>query len=154
MTESPLRTAVRATAVALMALFLAAAGPPKPGVPGVQKPFAGLKPEAVFEIGKVADWVAITPDSVSTLEIDTADESEISARSVPGAPLIAEQPDIIADDASQPIGAVTTAPKKGGFMRLLLMILGITIIAIVVGALITGVVLWYIFQDSESQNLK
>ena len=95
----------------------------------------------------------ITPDSVSTLEIDAGHESEISAGSVPGSPLIAEQPDVIADDASQPIGAVTVTPKKGGFMRLLLMILGITIIAIVVGALITGVVLWYIFQASESQNL-
>jgi len=96
----------------------------------------------------------ITPDSITTMEIDTADQSENSAAAVAGAPLIAEQPDIIADGA-EPADAIATpsAPKKGGFLRLLLMILGIAIIAVAIGAVITGVVLWYFFQVSESQNL-
>jgi multisubunit Na+/H+ antiporter MnhC subunit len=34
-----------------------------------------------------------------------------------------------------------------------MMVLGITLIALVIGAAVTAVVLWYFFQVSESQNL-
>jgi virginiamycin B lyase len=36
----------------------------RPGVKEFQVPFASLKPEAVFKIGEVADWVQITDDAV------------------------------------------------------------------------------------------
>jgi virginiamycin B lyase len=37
---------------------------PKPGVKGVQAPFASLKPSATLKIGKTADWVLVTNDAV------------------------------------------------------------------------------------------
>lgn len=37
---------------------------PKPGVKGVQAPFASLKPSATLKIGKTADWVLVTDDAV------------------------------------------------------------------------------------------
>ena len=88
------------------------------------------------------------------MEIDTADQSENSAAAVAGAPLIAEQPDIIAE-AGEPVDVETTpaAPKKGGFLRLLLIILGIAIIALIVGAIVTAGVIWFLFPFNESQNL-
>jgi virginiamycin B lyase len=36
----------------------------KPGVKGVQVPFARLKPRATLKIGKTADWVLVTNDAV------------------------------------------------------------------------------------------
>jgi len=35
-----------------------------PGLPGLQTPFANLRPAASFRLGNTADWVAITPDAV------------------------------------------------------------------------------------------
>ncbi len=40
------------------------AAKPKPGVTGVQVPFATLKPSATFKIGETADWVLVTDDAV------------------------------------------------------------------------------------------
>jgi virginiamycin B lyase len=37
---------------------------PKPGVKGVQAPFASLKPSATIKVGGTADWVLITDDAV------------------------------------------------------------------------------------------
>jgi virginiamycin B lyase len=37
---------------------------PKPGVKGVQAPFASLKPSATLKIGRTADWVLVTNDAV------------------------------------------------------------------------------------------
>jgi virginiamycin B lyase len=83
MTESPRR----AFPPLLLAAVLAAAParaveppPGKPGVPSVQVPFANLKPEAVFQIGKVADWVAITPDSVWVASSDPTSVQRIDPR--------------------------------------------------------------------------
>jgi virginiamycin B lyase len=77
----------RAVPLLLLTLLLAApaasaAEPPagKPGVAGVQGPFADLKPEAVFQIGKVADWVAITPDSVWVASSDPTSVQRIDPR--------------------------------------------------------------------------
>jgi hypothetical protein len=39
------------------------AAQPKPGVAGVQVPFARLKPVATFTIGETADWVMVTDDA-------------------------------------------------------------------------------------------
>ncbi len=53
--------------VVLMAQATPAKRPPrvpKPGVPAVQKPMTGIKPEASFPIEGVPDWSVITPDSV------------------------------------------------------------------------------------------
>ena len=36
----------------------------KPGVKGVQVPFASLKPSATLKIGGTADWVLVTDDAV------------------------------------------------------------------------------------------
>jgi virginiamycin B lyase len=38
--------------------------PARPGVKEVQVPFASLKPSATFKVGRTADWVLVTDDSV------------------------------------------------------------------------------------------
>lgn len=99
------------------------------------------------------DDPTIVPDTVTTLEIDPAeDESVEPVAAAP--PTIAEQPDAVVEDGSAAI-AETAPPvkKKGGFVRLLLIILGF---AIVLGGAILAVVLgilWYLSQTSDSQNL-
>jgi virginiamycin B lyase len=82
MTESPRHALPSLLLAALLATPAWAIEPPpgKPGVPTVQVPFARLKPEAVFQIGKVADWVAITPDSVWVASSDPASVQRIDPR--------------------------------------------------------------------------
>ena len=94
----------------------------------------------------------ITPDSLPTLEIDEPSADADDPESIADSPMIADQPDEVSE---APAMATAPAPvkKKSGFLRFLLMILGISVIALVVGAAITAVVLWYFFQVSESQNL-
>jgi virginiamycin B lyase len=46
------------------AIAAQSANAPKPGVKGVQVPFASLKPSATFKIGETADWVLVTDDAV------------------------------------------------------------------------------------------
>jgi hypothetical protein len=94
----------------------------------------------------------ITPDSLPTLEIDPTEPEGNEPETVAGAPTIAEQPDVAVEGqaADAPLQSVK---KKSGFLRLLFMILGISLIALVIGAIITAIVLWYFFQVSESQNL-
>ena len=103
-----------------------------------------------FEIGH--EDPTITPDSLPTLEIEPAEPEGNEPESVGDAALIAEQPDVIADEPATE-AALQPVKKKSGFMRLLLMILGISLVALVIGAIITAVVLWYFFQVNESQNL-
>jgi len=98
------------------------------------------------------DDPTIVPDTITTLEIDPTDDAAEPVAVAP--PLIAEQPDAAVEDSSTPI-AETAPPmkKKGGFVRLLLIILGF---AIVLGGAILAVVLgiiWYLSQTSDSQNL-
>ena len=99
------------------------------------------------------DDPTIVPETITTLEIDPADDAAAEPVGAPP-PLIAEQPDTVAEDSSAPI--TESAPpvkKKGGFVRLLLIILGF---AIVLGGAILAVVLgilWYLSQTSDSQNL-
>ncbi len=50
--------------IAALALVATSARAAAPGLPGIQTPFARLKPTASFKIGATADWVAITRDSV------------------------------------------------------------------------------------------
>jgi hypothetical protein len=94
----------------------------------------------------------ITPDSITTIEIDPppADPDDVDA--VVSTPAVAEQPEDISEAP-----AVSTTPQpakqKSGLLRLMFMILGVTLIALVIGAAITAFVLWYFFQVSESQNL-
>ena len=94
----------------------------------------------------------ITPDSLPTLEIDEPPSDEPEREAIAGAPGVAEQPE---DVTEVPGASATPLPvkKKSGFLRLLLMILGISAIALAIGAGITAIVLWYFFQVSESQNL-
>jgi hypothetical protein len=93
----------------------------------------------------------ITPDSITTLEVDTDSADGPAA----DAAAIAEQPDFVteepADASAEPIAV--PAKKKGGFLRILLIILGL---ALIIGGLIIAgamVVLWYYSQIPESQNL-
>jgi streptogramin lyase len=46
------------------AIAAQSANAPKPGVMGVQVPFASLKPSATLKIGGTADWVLVTDDAV------------------------------------------------------------------------------------------
>jgi virginiamycin B lyase len=46
------------------AIAAQSANAPKPGVKGVQVPFASLKPSATLKIGGTADWVLVTDDAV------------------------------------------------------------------------------------------
>jgi hypothetical protein len=95
----------------------------------------------------------ITPDSVTTLEVDTRSPDENGQ--VADAPAIAAQPEFTTEE---PVGTSpeTTAPpvkKKSGFFRILLIILGL---AIVIGGIAVAAALgfiWYFSQVSESQNL-
>jgi hypothetical protein len=65
---------------------------PKPGVPGVQVPFASLKPSATIKIGGTADWVLITDDAVwvastkpyAVLRIDPVTNKIVAAIKVSG----------------------------------------------------------------------
>lgn len=64
------------------------------GVKEFQVPFASLKPEAVFKIGEVADWVQITDDAVwvasskpaSVHRIDPKTNKEVAIVPMPGDP--------------------------------------------------------------------
>jgi hypothetical protein len=93
----------------------------------------------------------ITPDSLPTLEIEEPPVDDDDPEALADSPVIAEQPEDVSNEPS--MAAATPVKKKSGFWRFLLMILGITLIAVAVGAAITAVVLWYFFQVSESQNL-
>jgi hypothetical protein len=94
----------------------------------------------------------VTPDSMPTLEIDAPSVDENDPETEADTQMIAEQPEEISEP---PAMTATPLPdkKKSGFFRFLLMILGISVIALIVGAALTAVVLWYFFQVSESQNL-
>lgn len=46
------------------AIVAQSANAPKPGVKGVQVPFASLKPSTTLKIGGTADWVLVTDDAV------------------------------------------------------------------------------------------
>ena len=66
----------------------------RPGVKEVQIPFVSLKPEAIFKIGEVADWVQITDDAVwvgsskppSVHRIDPKTNKEVVIVPMPGDP--------------------------------------------------------------------
>ena len=111
----------------------------------------GFTPHAV--IGN--EDPTITPETITTLEMDPIESGESTSEVVGDAPIVAEQPEVASESAgeAEAVMPAATVQKKGGFMRLLLMVLGIAIIAVAIGAIITGVVLWYFFQVSESQNL-
>ncbi|MGA9798210.1 MAG: hypothetical protein WBQ68_04325 [Terriglobales bacterium] len=65
-----------------------------PEVKEVQVPFASLRPEAVFKVGKDADWVQITDDAVwvasskpaSLHRIDPDTDREVAVIPLPGVP--------------------------------------------------------------------
>jgi len=59
--------ALVAASLLLAATLAAAQNPPdvpKPGIPAIQAPFSSLKSVATFKIGKDADWILITEDTV------------------------------------------------------------------------------------------
>jgi virginiamycin B lyase len=68
------------------------AAAPKPGVVEVQVPFASLTPSATLKIGRTADWVLVTDDSVwvvstkpySLQRIDPATDKVVAKIGLPG----------------------------------------------------------------------
>lgn len=99
------------------------------------------------------DDPTIVPDTVSTLEIEPVDEAAEADEPAATVPLISEQPDVVAEDSSAPIAETAPPAKKGGFLRLLLIILGFAIV--LAGAILAVVlgIIWYLSQVNESQNL-
>jgi virginiamycin B lyase len=95
----------------------------KPGVKGVQVPFASLKPTATFKIGETADWVLVTKDAVwvagtkpfSLQRIDPATNKIVTRVLLPGeacsglafgfgsvwVPICAKQPALVRVDAGR-----------------------------------------------------
>ena len=87
------------TRVAIVGFLVAVAhardaSPAQPGLASVQRPFAGLKPFATIQVGKTADWVAITADAVwvgstapnAVHRIDPTTNREVARVTVPGKP--------------------------------------------------------------------
>lgn len=93
----------------------------------------------------------ITPDSIPTIETEISRGVDDDPSTTADAPGIAEQPEETFEAPIVP--GEPPVKKKSGVLRFLLMILGISVVALVIGAAITMVVLWYFFQVSESQNL-
>jgi len=70
------------------------ASPAQLGLASVQRPFAGLKPVATLQVGKTADWVAITADAIwvgstapnAVHRIDPTTNREVARVTVPGEP--------------------------------------------------------------------
>jgi hypothetical protein len=124
-------------------------------LPPTKAPDAWVMPEPVFRRseGYTPGRVGASEDETATPDLIPIEESFVPDAEAPSE--IAEQPELADVVTSEPSGeTVETKPKqKRGFLRLLLLILGIAGIAIVVGAIIAAVVLWYFFQVSESQNL-
>jgi len=115
---------------------------------------AWVMPEPVFRQSEGYTPKAPRPtpdDDPATTERDMHASEDAVAN--PAAP-IAEQP-LLADVVTDPPANVTFIgpKKKGGFLRMLLLIIGIGAIALVVAAVVTAIVFWYFFQVSESQNL-
>jgi virginiamycin B lyase len=79
----------------LLAVTPARAAPPaQPGLAPLQRPIAELKPVATLQVGKTADWVAITADAVwvgstgpnAVHRIDPQTNREVASVAVPGEP--------------------------------------------------------------------
>jgi len=121
----------------------------------VAPPNAWVMPEPVFRQSDGytpgTNWVTGDNES-ATAETDLPVSEDAASDDSPTP--IAEQPDL-ADETIDSPGSEASAPvkKKGGFFRLLLIILGIGAIALVAAAIVTAIVFWYFFQVSESQNL-
>jgi hypothetical protein len=128
--------------------------PTQEEAPPVKPPDGWVMPEPVFRQTDGYTPNAPRPDPVENTapaEQDLHVSEDASAN--PAAP-IAEQPVLgeeTADLASD--AAPLTTKKKGGFFRVLLIVLGIGAIALVTAAIVTALVFWYFFQVSESQNL-
>ena len=89
----------------------------------------------------------VTPDHITVTENPAA--AEVAEDILP----IAEQPDISEAPALETAADVSEPKRSGGFLRLLLLVLGIAGVAVVIGVIVTAVLLWYFSQVSESQNL-
>jgi hypothetical protein len=109
----------------------------------------GYLPKGVAERFKQSQAAA---DSGSASSEDGVNES---SKAQPAEAEIADQPHV----TEEPIEAAqgeATAPiprKKGRFLRILLIVLGLLLAAGVVVALAAAGLIWYFFQTSESQNL-
>ncbi|MBS0296218.1 MAG: PQQ-binding-like beta-propeller repeat protein [Proteobacteria bacterium] len=84
--------------LAILATTLSTASPAAtadaPGIPGIRHPVADLHPAATLKLGKTADWVDITPDSVwvgatspnSVTRIDPRTNRKVATVELPGEP--------------------------------------------------------------------
>jgi YVTN family beta-propeller protein len=110
--------------------------PSRPGVKGVQAPFASLKPSATIKVGGTADWVLITDDAVwvastkpyAVHRIDPATNRIVATVPVSGdacsglasgfgsiwVPLCGKKPELVRiDEAKNTIIATTPIPPAG-----------------------------------------
>jgi hypothetical protein len=94
----------------------------------------------------------LTPDMVEP-PIDVAADDNFAATT----PEIAEQPhvseDLISDSPPAQAVPVVTGKKKSGFVKVLLVLLGIVLAIAIAAAAIIALGLGYLFRISESQNL-
>jgi hypothetical protein len=117
---------------------------------------AWVMPEPVFRKSDGYTPNAPRPDPVentaATAERDMPANEDAAAN--PAAP-IAEQPDLadVVTDPAVNVVSFQRPKKKGGFLRVLLLIIGIGAMVLVAAAVVTTIVFWYFFQVSDSQNL-
>jgi len=127
--------------------------------PPIKPAEAWVMPEPVF---RRSEGYTPQPAEVSDLDLDTPSyipltdpQDDIAVDDDPAAQSeFAGQPDTVDEDLeTSPVAEPVNQKKKGGFLRILLIVLGIAGAVIVVGGAVIAFVLWYFFQVSESQNL-
>jgi hypothetical protein len=127
--------------------------------PPIKPAEAWVMPEPVF---RRSEGYTPQPAEVSDLDLDTPSyipltdtQDDIAVDDDPAAQSeFAVQPDTVDEDLeTSPVVEPVNQKKKGGFLRILLIVLGIAGAIIVVGGAVIAFVLWYFFQVSESQNL-
>lgn len=129
--------------------------------PPPKKPDAWVMPEPVFRQtsgylpkGFEKNFEPGRSDLPDDASAEALTAEELASGPAP-APAVAAQPDlseaILSQElADEPVSSVRT--KSRGW-RVLFIVLGFGIVILIVLAIIAGVVFWYFYQASESQNL-
>lgn len=129
--------------------------PTQEDAPPIKPADTWVMPEPVFRRSDGYTPGGMRPGSEDeTLMPDAAEDSGDAAADGSPAP-IAEQPHLseepaTGDEVSEPSEPIKA---KRGFVRVLLVILGVGALILIAAAIVFAVVFWYFFQVSESQNL-
>jgi hypothetical protein len=107
--------------------------------------------------GQAAETAAEVPTAEVPAAIPEDDESAL-VDPLPDPPVgaaIAAQPDMDAleEQPAAPAEVLPMKPKKRGFFKVLLLVLGLILAFALIGAIVTGGVIYYFYQTSESQSL-